>query len=668
MKLTDVEREIERLREEINHHDYQYYILNRPLIADFEYDALYKKLVDLERTYPQFATPDSPTQRVGGQPIKEFKTVVHKLKMLSLDNTYSEDEIREFDRRVQKGLGHAPRYEVTLKVDGVAVALIYEKGRFILGATRGDGVTGDEITQNLKTIRTIPLRLRTQDPKLLEIEVRGEVYLPKKVFDQLNRDRAQEGEPVFANPRNAAAGTLKLLDSRVVARRGLDLFIHTVPTPPGPDHRSHYQVLRELGKAGFKVIPNIHLCADIEQVIEYIDRWERGRDDLEFEVDGMVIKVDDFRDRADLGSTIKSPRWAIAFKYPTRQAITRLTGIQLQVGRTGRVTPVAVLEPVPLSGSTISRATLHNEDEINRRDIRVGDFVILEKGGEVIPKVVGAVKERRTGEEKLFKFPRHCPVCREPICRLPEEADWRCVNASCPAQIKGAILHFASRPAMDIDGLGYVLVDKLVEQNMVRSFDDIYRLKVATVADLERMGEKSAQNLIAAIDRSKTKDFINVLYALGIPNVGINASNLLAIEFSRIDNIIKASLDELSKVPGIGEVIGQSIINYFNVKRNRKLIGNLKEIGLKFKTGIKIATGPLKGKTVVFTGEMKSMTRDEAQDMTRRLGGHPSSSVSAKTDIMVAGAEPGSKYEKAQKLGVKILTEKEFLELIGKKP
>lgn len=667
MKLTEVKREIERLREEINRHDYQYYILNRPLITDFEYDALYKKLADLERAYPQFASPDSPTQRVGGQPIKEFNAVEHKLKMLSLDNTYSEDEIREFDRRVQKGLGHASRYEITLKVDGVAVALIYEKGRFVLGATRGDGVTGDDITQNLKTIRTIPLRLRTRNSELLNIEVRGEVYLPKRVFDQLNRERVQNGEPVFANPRNAAAGTLKLLDSRVVARRGLDLFIHTVPNPPGPNHRSHYHVLRELGRAGFKAIPNMRLCADIEEVIEYIDRWERGRDGLEFEVDGMVIKVDDFRDRADLGNTIKSPRWAIAFKYPARQAITRLIGIQLQVGRTGRVTPVAILEPIPLSGSTISRATLHNEDEISRRDIRVGDLVILEKGGEVIPKVVGAVKERRTGEEKVFKFPRHCPVCREPIYRLPDEADWRCVNASCPAQIKGAILHFASRPALDIEGLGYVLVDKLVEQNMVRSFDDIYRLDAATVADLERMGEKSAQNLIAAIDRSKAKDFINVLYALGIPNIGINASNLLAIEFGNIDNIIKATLDELSKVPGIGEVIGQSIINYFKVKRNQKLIMNLKKIGLKFKTVVTITSGPLKGKTVIFTGEMKSMTRDQAQDITRRLGGHPSSSVSAKTDFVVVGTEPGSKYEKAQKLGVKILTEIEFLELIREK-
>ena len=664
MKISEAQKEIRRLRKEIDRHDRQYYVLNQPLITDFEYDQLYKKLIDLERKFPGLMSPDSPTQRVGGEPIRAFRTVEHKIKMLSLDNTYSEDELREFDRRVQKGLGHAPPYEVTLKVDGVAVTLVYEKGIFTLGATRGDGLSGDVVTQNMKTIRTVPLRLFTEDRELMDIEVRGEVYFPKKVFEKLNRERRENGEEPFANPRNAAAGTMKLLDSRLVARRGLELFIHTVPRMPGLRHRSHYQLLIELEAAGFKVIPDIRRCRDIDEVIGYIDAWADKTDDLDFGVDGIVVKVDDFRDREDLGYTIKSPRWAIAYKYPTRQAVTRLTDIQLQVGRTGRVTPVAILVPIPLSGTTISRATLHNEDEIRRKDIRIGDYVILEKGGEVIPKVVGVVKGRRTGKEKIFKYSGHCPVCRESIYRLPEEADWRCVNASCPAQIKGAILHFASRAAMDIDGLGKVLVDKLVDLGMVRSFDDIYRLKADKVVGLERMAEKSAQNLIAAIDQSKRKEFIRVLYGLGVPNVGINASNLLVNEFGSIDRLIKAGLDELSKIPGIGDVIAQGVINYFKSKRNMKLIENLKAIGLNFLTPMSVRTGPLKGKIIIFTGEMKSMTREEAQAITRRLGGHPSSSVSKNTDYLVAGTEPGSKYEKAKQLGVKIIGEREFLELI----
>lgn len=666
MKITEAKKEIERLRKEIGHHDRQYYVLNQPLLTDLEYDRLYKKLVDLERAYPDLASPDSPTQRVGGEPLREFRTVQHKIKMLSLDNTYSEEELREFDRRVKKTLGHAAPYEVTLKVDGVAVTLVYKKGVFTLGATRGDGVSGDDITQNLKTVRTLPLRLLTSEPELQDIEVRGEVFLPKKVFEKLNRERQVNGEEPFANPRNAAAGTLKLLDPRIVARRGLDLFIHTVPRMPGPRYRSHYHLLQKLGEAGFKLIPDIRRCVDIDEVVRYILRWTDKRDGLAFEVDGIVVKVDGFLDRDDLGFTIKSPRWAIAYKYQARQALTRLVEIQLQVGRTGRITPVAILEPVPLSGSTISRATLHNEDEIRRKDIRVGDQVILEKGGEVIPKVVGVLVKRRTGKEKIFKFPGQCPVCHEPIYRLPDEADWRCVNASCPAQIKGSILHFSSRAAMDIDGLGWVLVDKLVDQGLVRSFDDLYRLKVDQIAGLERMAEKSAKNLIAAIESSKSKDFINVLFALGIPNVGINAANLLAVEFGTIDRLVNAGLEELSQVPGIGDIIAQGVVNYFKSKRNQKLIHNLKEAGLIFKTVASAQTGPLKNKTVVFTGELKLMTREEAQALTRRLGGHPVSSVSKNTDYLVCGTEPGSKYDKAMKLGVKIIGEKEFLALVQK--
>ncbi len=664
MKLSEKKKQINQLRKEINYHNYRYHVLNKPLITDYEYDKLYKRLEELERQFPRLISPDSPTQRIGGEPLREFKAVEHRIKMLSLDNTYSEEEVREFDKRVKKGLGKDAKYEVTLKVDGIAVALHYEGGKFILGATRGDGLHGDNITQNLKTIKAIPLELLTDEEEFMNIEVRGEVFLPKKSFARLNREREAKGESIFANPRNAAAGTLKLLASKEVATRGLDMFIHTVPSMPGSRYPSHYATLRKLGESGFKIIPHIKLCSDIDEVSLYMKEWQSKRKELEFDVDGLVIKVDNFHDRETLGDTIKSPRWAIAYKYPTKQAITKLFDIQLQVGRTGRVTPVAHLDPVPLSGSTISRATLHNEDEIERKDIRIGDYLIIEKGGEVIPKVVGVVKDRRTGKEKVFSFPKICPVCGEKIYRLPDEADWRCVNSSCPAQIKKSILHFASRSAMDIEGLGEVLVDKLVDHGLIRCFDDIYRLDLKTIAELERMGEKSAQNLINAIQESKKKDFINVLYALGISNIGINASNILINEFKSIDNIIKAKIEDLSEIHGIGEIIGESIINYFKSKKNLKLIENLKKIGLKFSGGSIGFKQPLKNKLFVFTGELVSMTRQEAQASVRKLGGHPTASISKKTDFVVVGKIPGSKHEKAQKLGLKIITEQDFLKML----
>ena len=664
MKVLDAKKRIERLRKKIDKHNYLYYVLNKPIITDYEYDKLYKKLDELERQFPQLITLNSPTQRIGGQPVKEFKTVEHKIKMLSLANTYSEDEVREFDKRVKKVVGEDVKYEVTLKVDGVAVTLHYRNGQLVLGATRGDGVRGDDITQNLRMIRSIPLKLLTDDKELVNIEVRGEVFLPKKSFEKLNRKREEKGVPVFANPRNAAAGTLKLLDSKVVAKRGLDIFIHTIPRKPGAKYSSHYKTLKKLGDSGFKIIPYINLCSSIGEVIQYIKEWQSKRNNLDYEVDGLVIKVDTFSDRKTLCYTIKSPRWAIAYKYPARQTITKLKDIQLQVGRTGRVTPVAVLEPVLLSGSTISRATLHNEDEIKRKNIKIGDYVIIEKGGEVIPKVVSVVKDRRTGREKTFGFPKSCPVCGEKIYRLPEEADWRCVNSSCLAQIKGAILHFASRQAMDIEGLGYVLVDKLVEKELMRSFDDIYKLDIKTVAGLERMAEKSAQNLINAIRESKKKDLVNVLYALGIQNIGIHASNLLVDEFKSIDNIIKAKIEDLSKISGIGEVVAQSIKNYFRSKKNLILIEHLKKIGLRFIAGKKVTELSLKDKVFVFTGDLESLTREEAQAVVRKLGGKPTSSVSKKTDFVVAGKNPGSKYNKAKKIIVKIITEQEFLKLI----
>jgi DNA ligase (NAD+) len=660
------EKEILRLRKAIEHHNYLYYVLNQPEISDREYDMLYKKLEELEKQFPALITPDSPTRRVGGEPLKEFRTVEHTIKMLSLDNTYSEDEVKDFDRRVRKVVRSPFKYEATLKIDGVAVTLSYQEGSFVLGATRGDGVFGDDITQNLKTIKSIPLKVLTNDRAMQNIEVRGEVYLPKKALHKLNCARERSGEPLFANPRNAAAGTLKLLDAREVATRGLDIFIHTVPQAPGSQYSSHYETLLALKKAGFRVIPHIKLCTDIDEVFGYIREWQDKRDDLEYEVDGLVIKVDDFGERELLGSTTKSPRWAIAYKYPARQATTKLQAIQLQVGRTGRITPVALLAPVFLSGTTVSRATLHNEDEIRRKDIRVGDQVVIEKGGEVIPKVVGVLRQKRSGKEKVFHFPRKCPVCGQRIYRLPEEADWRCMNSSCAAQIKGRILHFASRAAMDIDGLGNVLADKLVEAGLVKSYDDLYKLDTATLAVLERMGEKSAKNLVDSIERSKQREFTNVLYALGIPNIGFNASYLLVDHFGSLDSLIDANVDELSKINGIGEVLAESVIDYFKTKENMRLINSLKKIGLKFRVEAKKGDRQfLNGQSFVFTGELDSMTREEAQALVRKYGGHPGASVSKKTDYVVAGKDPGSKYEKAVKLGLKIVNEQEFLKLVA---
>ncbi len=667
MTKKEAQKIITRLRTDINLHNYRYYVLDEPLISDLEYDKMYEKLKKLEAEYPDLITPDSPTQRIGGTPLERFTTVTHQVKMLSLDNTYSQEEVQDFHDRISRQLDHKPVYEVTLKVDGVAVSLHYQQGKFVLGATRGDGVHGDDITQNIKTIKTVPLEILTRDKQLMNIEVRGEVFLGKKAFEELNRMRMKDGAATFANPRNAAAGTLKLLDAREVARRGLDIFIHTVPARPGSRYKSHSETLHALAESGFNVIPHLRLCTTIDEVFAYIEEWQDRREGLPYEVDGLVVKVDRYQDRERLGVTIKSPRWAIAYKYPARQAITRLEGIRLQVGRTGRITPVAVLQPVNLSGSTVSRATLHNEDEIRRRDIRVGDQVIIEKGGEVIPKVVDVVKERRTGKERLFHFPRNCPVCRSRIVRLPEEADWRCMNSSCPAQIKGAILHFASRTAMDIEGLGYKLVDMLVDKELVGSYDDLYRLTKDQLADLERMGSRSAENLIQALERSKQQPLARVLYGLGIPHVGVNASMLLSETFQTIDAVCNAKHEELVKIDGIGEVVASSIISYFNNKKNLEVIKALQKLGVQFAdVSVSKKGSALKGKTIVFTGELKTMSREQAQQLVRDLSGHAAGTVSKKTDYVVAGENPGSKYKKAQKLSIRIISEKEFMKLIEK--
>lgn len=666
MTKDQARRRMAKLRAEINRYDHHYYVLDEPLISDEQYDRRYRELVELERMFPDCITPDSPTQRVGGAPIPGFQTVLHRVKMLSLDNTYSEEELVAFDERVRRVLGRANvDYEVTPKIDGVAVTLEYRDGVLFRGATRGDGLRGDDVTQNIRTIRSVPLRLLDPDPDLRTLEVRGEVFLSKQAFAELNQARAGAGEPVFANARNAAAGTLKLLDPRVVAQRGLDLFIHTVPEAPAKRFTAHSEVLRALGRAGFKVVAEVECYSDITGVIGAVRDWASRRESLPFEVDGIVVKVDCFADRAALGATIKSPRWAIAYKYPARQAVTQLRAIQLQVGRTGRITPVAVLDPVFVSGSTIARATLHNEDEIRRLGIRIGDHVVIEKGGEVIPKVVAVLEQKRRGNESEFVFPARCPVCGEKIHRLPGEADWRCVNVSCPAQIKRGILHFASRPAMDIEGLGVVLVDRLVDGNIVRSFDMLYRLDIASLETLERMGEVLARKIVASIKASVTRPYARVLFALGIPNIGINASHLLAEHFASIDELMAADAEQLMAIPGIGPEIAESVGSYFATGRNRRLIDALKQAGLNFR-GAPAGSGTLRGATFVFTGELETLSRAEAEALVRHLGGRPASSVSRRTDYVVAGKAPGSKYQRAREFGVKLIDEREFLRLVGR--
>ncbi len=659
-----IKKEVEKLRKEIHYHNYRYYVLNDPVISDYEYDQLVKRLEELERQYPELITPDSPTQRIGEEITGEFPTVEHRIPMLSLDNTYNEEEVRDFDRRVKKLLGDEPvEYVVELKIDGVAVSLRYEKGKFVQGSTRGNGKIGDDITSNLKTIKTVPLVLLTDDPDLQNIEVRGEVYMPKHEFERMNREREEEGLPLFANPRNAAAGTLKLQDPKEVAKRGLDIFVHTVAEFP-EKVKTHYEALQILKDIGFKVSPYVKLCKNIDEAIEYFNEWVDRRDSLPFEIDGMVLKVNSFDQQRRLGTTIKSPRYAIAYKFPARQATTRIKDIVLQVGRTGVVTPVAVLDPVHLSGTIVSRATLHNEDEIKRKDIRIGDWVIVEKGGEIIPKVVKVIKDKRTGEEKEFRMPEKCPVCGGKLVREEGEVAWRCINVSCPAQIKRSIQHFASRNAMDIEGLGPSLIDQLVDKGLVKDYGDLYYLDPKEVAKLERMGKKSTENLMRAIEKSKTRPLARLIFALGIRHVGIHAAGILAERFKSIDKLKEATFEELASIEGIGPIMAKSIVNFFREKKNLEVLEKLRRAGVKMEEEEK-KEGVLAGKTFVFTGALSKYSRHEAQEKVIALGGKVSSSVSRNTDYVVVGENPGSKYEKAKKLGIKIINEEEFLKMIG---
>lgn len=655
----------EALRSEIERHNRLYYVEAAPEISDAEFDALMRELAELEREYPALVTPDSPTQRVGGEPLEEFQTVEHVAPMLSIDNTYSPEELRAFDGRVRKNLeGEQPAYAVELKVDGVSISLRYEEGRLVRAATRGDGFRGDDVTANVRTIRAVPLRLIGEPPPVLE--VRGEVYMRNQELQRLNRLREETGEPPLANPRNATAGTLKQLDPRVVAERRLDLVAYGVAPVEGMEFPSHWETLRRLRDFGLPTSLHTRRCASIEEVLDVCEQWEKRRNALDFEIDGMVVKVDSTEQRRRLGATSKAPRWAIAYKFPAQVARTRLKGITVQVGKTGTLTPVAELDPVPLGGTVVKRATLHNFDDLARKDVRIGDTVEIQKAGEIIPQVLRYVPEMRAKGTRPFPAPQACPECGSEVRKDPDGVYLRCLNPACPAQIKGRLKHFASRGAMDIEGLGAVLVEQLVDKGLVKSMADIYQLDQDTLAGLERMGKKSAANLVAGVESSKKRPLARLLHGLGIRHVGAHIAEVLARHFSDIDDLMGASLEELQAVEEIGPVVAASIRDFFDTAENRRLVEQLRAHGVALrdkKRGAPAGPRPFEGKTFVVTGALERHSREAIHERIAMLGGRPSSSVSRRTDFVIAGENPGSKLSKARELGVRIISEDEFEEM-----
>ena len=664
---STAKQRIEKLRVALRDHDYRSYVLSQPSISDGEYDQLMNDLIALERQYPGLITPDSPSQRVGGEPTKDFPTITHEVPMLSLSNTYSEDELLDFDRRVKELVGGQQyRFVAELKIDGVAISLIYRNGIFVLGATRGDGTQGDEITKNLKTIRSIPLKAEAGKGLPKDFEVRGEIFMTKKDFESMNKKQEELGEKTFVNARNTASGTLKLQDSKAVAQRRLRMityFLRISNVKP----TSHSENLQLLKKLGFVVNEHVRVCKTIADVKQYCDEWNVKRSSLPYDIDGIVVKVDSIAQQQELGAVAKSPRWAIAYKYPAQQMETQLNAITLQVGRTGTITPVAELTPVFVSGSTVSRATLHNEDYINELDIRIGDSVFVEKGGDVIPKVAGVNLKKRPKNSKSFKFPSLCPVCGSKIFRPEGEAAYYCENFECPAQVRGRIEHFAHRRAMNIEGLGEAVVDLLVKEDLIHNIADIYVLKKDRIAGLERMGEKSAQNLLDGIEESKTLPFSRVLFGLGIRFVGEGVAKLLADHFNDIENLKKASQQDLEHVEGVGPRIAESVIRFFSDVHSLKLIERLSKAGVQMRSDRKKITenSNITGKTFVLTGGLQTMSREEAKERIEALGGKSASSVSKKTDFVIVGSDAGSKLQKAVELGVTTINEEEFLKMLG---
>lgn len=661
MDQQQAQKEIEALREVLNQYGYEYYVLDKPSVPDVEYDQKLQELRKLEEEFPELVTQDSPTQRVGGEPLEAFQKVEHKVPMLSLGNAFNEQDLRDFAKRAAQGTDEPVSFVCELKIDGLAISLTYENGKFILGSTRGDGAIGENITSNLRTIRSIPLTIKEKE----NLEVRGEAYMPHKSFLALNEAREEKEEEPFANPRNAAAGSLRQLDPKIAAKRNLDIFLYGVGEWNNSNLTSHSDRLEALSKLGFKTNPEWRKCETIEEVLEYVEYWTNARPNLSYEIDGIVVKVDNLDQQEELGYTAKSPRWAIAYKFPAEEAVTRLTDIELSVGRTGVVTPTAILEAVKVAGTTVKRASLHNEDLIREQDIRIGDTVVIKKAGDIIPKVVRVLTEKRTGDEGEFHMPTECPACGSELVRLEEEVALRCINPNCPAQLKEGLIHFVSRNAMNIDGLGEKVIIQLFQENLVKTIADIYRLKREELLELERMGEKSVDNLLQAIEVSKDNSLEKLLFGLGIRFVGSKAAKTLATEFETMKNIQQASYEDLIAVDEIGDKMADSIVQYFQEEKVMNLLDELRELGINMDYN-----GPKRpeadedsifaGKTIVLTGKMEKFTRTEAKERIEAKGGSVTGSVSKKTDILIAGEDAGSKYDKAQKLGITIWDEQEL--------
>ena len=667
MKVSET---IKSLRGKINNHNYQYYVLDNPIISDSEYDKLLKDLELIEKKYPEFIIPESPTQRIGAQPIESFGTVTHRITMMSLANAMSDDELKAFDKRLKKKLNSAEEIEYVIepKLDGLAVELIYENGKFINGSTRGDGNTGEDITSNLKTIKGIPLILRNDIISLPDLmEVRGEVFIRKEDFELLNSKRSQSNKQPFANARNAAAGSLRQLDPKITAKRSLSIYCYQAGIVDGINLNTHSEFLERLKNWGLPVNPEVKIVKGIEKAIQFHKQLETIRNEFPYEIDGSVIKVNSLSIRNKLGVRSRSPRWAIAGKFKAQQVTTIINDIFTSVGRTGAITPVAKLQPVEVGGVTVTNATLHNQDEIDRKDIRIGDTVIIERSGDVIPKVIKVIQEKRTKDAKVYHLPDHCPECNNQLMRPENEVVFRCLNYSCPAKIKGNIKHFVSKNALDMDGLGKKLIDQLVSERIIKKVDDLFRIKKNQLANLERMGDKSADNIIDSINNSKLTSFSRFIYALGIRHVGEHTSKILESAFKgNFDSFLEATFEDLESIEEIGPIVAQSIIEFWNDESNKQIANNCFEFGIKLKRNNEIVDQILTGKTFVFTGSLERINRKEAKEIVERQGGRTSNSISKNTDYVVAGPGSGTKLEKAKLLAINIINEDEFEKLVNK--
>lgn len=661
-----MKREVESLREAIRRHDYLYYVENSPEVSDAEYDQLFRRLQELERAHPELVSPDSPTQRVGHPPQESFPHLPHRTPMLSLQNVFSWEELREWEGRIFRQIGdrrNEVEYCAELKIDGLAVNLFYEKGTFSAGATRGDGRVGEDVTPNLRTIRSIPLRLLGETPPL-RLEVRGEVFMAVQDFLALNEEREKKGEPLFANPRNAAAGSLRQLDSSITSSRSLDCLIYGIGELSEPLWTTHWDSLEGLKKYGFKVNPHRTLCRSLEEVEAFYRQILSERERLAVPADGVVVKVNAFTLQEELGELARSPRYACAYKFQAEEVISRIQDIQVSVGRTGALTPIAILEPVTVSGTVVSRASLHNEDEMQRKDVRIGDVVVIRKAGEIIPEVVRVLSEQRRGEERIFSFPKVCPECQSPVVREEGEAAYRCAGSTCRGKLREAIRHLASRPALDIEGLGPALIEQLIGRGLVQEVADVFSLKKENLVPLEHMGEKSAENLLAALNRAKETTFPRFLYALGIPHVGAQMAELLALHFRNLSRLRKASLEDLKAIPEVGEKVAKAVVSFFQEERNRRMLESLLQSGVCWKEEAKKHSPKLAGKSFIFTGTL-SKPRSAYEREVKARGGKIAGTLSHKIDYVVAGENPGGKLAKAQEWGLVILSEQQLLELFG---